>query len=53
MDKKPIESIDDKLFSNVSDKELAKVAAGYIVSSSNVYEHTVIHGVVDVEYEDD
>jgi hypothetical protein len=53
MDKKPIESIDDKLFSNVSDKDLAKVAAGYIVSSAAHAEHSVIHGVVDVEYEDD
>jgi hypothetical protein len=43
------ESLDDELFAAVPPEQLAKVAAGYIVSSSNKYEHTGIHGVVDVE----
>ncbi len=52
MEKKPLESLDNDLFKTVPEHELGRVAAGYIVSSGGSYEHTVIHGVVDVEYED-
>lgn len=52
MDKKPFESIDNELFASLPEQELSKVAAGYIVSSSNKAEHTVIHHIVDQEYVD-
>jgi hypothetical protein len=53
MDKKPFESLDDELFQPVPDHQLGRVAAGYISSSGTTYEHTVIHGVVDMEFADD
>jgi hypothetical protein len=55
MEKRPpehLESLDDELFASVPESELTRVAAGYIVSSGNHYEHTVVNHTVDVEYVD-
>jgi hypothetical protein len=52
MEKKPLEDLDDELFTAVPDGELAHVAAGYITSSGTTYEHTVIHNIVDMEFAD-
>jgi hypothetical protein len=52
MEKKLLEDLDDELFTAVPDRDLAHVAAGYIVSSGSKYEHTVVRNIVDVEYVD-